>query len=135
MTLWGLHFLIFGSHCLIYSQEVITNLDNALPKPYEWTHVLKPEYHSHRSKVKDILIVRVYQNRDENESLCRPDLYSSISYFPYINGSESSSLYTSNTSLHSVHYMILNKPLVSLTTVHYQSAVSMISFAQDLTAQ
>ena len=31
-----------------------------------------------RSKVKDILIVRVYQNRDETESLCRPDLYPSI---------------------------------------------------------
>ena len=31
--------------------------------------------------------------------------------------------------------MILSKPLVRLTTVHYQSAVSMISFAQVLTAQ
>ena len=31
--------------------------------------------------------------------------------------------------------MILNKPLVRLTTAHYQSAVSMISFAQVLTAQ
>ena len=29
-------------------------------------------------KVKDILIVGIYQNRDETESLCRPDLYSSI---------------------------------------------------------
>ena len=29
----------------------------------------------------------------------------------------------------------INKPLVRLTTVHYQSAVSMISFAQVLTAQ
>ena len=28
--------------------------------------------------MKDILIVGVYQNRDETESLCRPDLYSSI---------------------------------------------------------
>ena len=31
-----------------------------------------------RSKVKDILIVGIYQNRDETESLCRPELYSSI---------------------------------------------------------
>ena len=31
--------------------------------------------------------------------------------------------------------MILNKPLVRLTTAHYQSAVSMISFAQVLTVQ
>ena len=31
-----------------------------------------------RSEVKDILIVGIYQNRGETESLCRPDLYSSI---------------------------------------------------------
>ena len=31
--------------------------------------------------------------------------------------------------------LYINKPLVRLTTVHYQSAVSMISFAQVLTAQ
>ena len=31
-----------------------------------------------RSEVKDILIVRIYQNRDETGSLCRPDLNSSI---------------------------------------------------------
>ena len=31
--------------------------------------------------------------------------------------------------------MMLNKPLVRLTTAHYQSPVSMISFAQVLTAQ
>ena len=85
--------------------------------------------------MNDILIVGVYQNRDETESLCRPDFHSSIGVIPYIYGLESSSLYTHNTSRHSVHYMILNKPLVKLTTVHYQSAVSMISFAQVLTAQ
>ena len=51
-----------------------------------------------RSEVKGILIVRIYQNRDESESLCRPDLYSSTGVIPYINGSESSSLYTCNTS-------------------------------------
>ena len=38
-----------------------------------------------------------------------------------------SSLYTRNTSWCSVHYVILNKPLVRLTTAHYQSPVSMIS--------
>ena len=53
----------------------------------------------------------------------------------FIMALESSSLYTHNTSWCSVHYMILNKPLVRLTTAHYQSAVSMISFAQVLTAQ
>ena len=102
-----------------------------------WTHVLlKPKYCSPRPEVKDTLIVRVYQNRDETESLCRPDFYSSTGVkLLYINGSESSSLYTHNTSWCSVHYMILTKPLVRLTTVHYQSAVSMISFAQVLTAQ
>ena len=31
--------------------------------------------------------------------------------------------------------LYINKPLVRLTTAHYQSAVSMISFAQVLTAQ
>ena len=68
--------------------------------------------------------------------LCRPDLYSSTRcIIPYINGLESSSLYTCNTSWRSVYYMILNKPLVRLTTVHYQSTVSMISFAQVLTVQ
>ena len=39
--------------------------------------LLKPKYYSCRPKVKDILRVRVYQNRDESESLCRPELYSS----------------------------------------------------------
>ena len=79
--------------------------------------------------------VRVYQNGNETESLRRPDLYSSTGVIPYINGLESSSSYTCNTSWHSVHYMILNKPLVRPTTAHYQSTVSMISFAQVLTAQ
>ena len=66
----------------------------------------------------------------------RPDLNSSTRcVIPYYYVSESSSLYTCNTSWCSVHYMILNKPLVRLTTAHYQSAVSMISFAQVLTAQ
>ena len=41
----------------------------------------------------------IYPSRDETGSLCRPDLYSSIRYeIPYINVSESSSLYTRNTS-------------------------------------
>ena len=31
--------------------------------------------------------------------------------------------------------LYINKPLVRLTTAHYQSAVSMIAFAQVLTAQ
>ena len=80
--------------------------------------------------------VGVYQSRDETGSLCRPDLYSSNRCKVLIHySSESSSLYTCNTSWRSVHYMILNKPLVRLTTVHYQSAVSMISFAQVSTAQ
>ena len=79
---------------------------------------------------------RVYQSRDETESLCRPDLNSSIRcIIPYYYGSESSSLYTCNTSWCRVHYMILNKPLVRLTTADYQCAVSMISFAQVLTVQ
>ena len=68
--------------------------------------------------------------------VCSPDLNSSTRrVIPYYYGSESSSLYTCNTSWRSVHYMILNKPLVRFTTVHYQSAVRMISFAQVLTAQ
>ena len=80
--------------------------------------------------------VRIYPSRDKTGSLYRPDLYPSIRYkVPYYYGLESSSLYTCNTSWHSVHYMILNKPLIRLTTVHYQSAVSMISFAQVLTGQ
>ena len=81
--------------------------------------------------------VRVYQNRDETGVFdkTRSIFSNNRCIIPYINGSESSSLYTCNTSWCSVHYIILNKPLVRLTTVHYQSAVSMISFAQVLTAQ
>ena len=68
--------------------------------------------------------------------MCRPDLNSSTRcIIPYINGLESSSLYTCNTNWRSVYYMILSKPLVRLTTAHYQSTVSMISFAQVLTVQ
>ena len=99
-------------------------------------NVLKPEVLSLGPRWRIQWYVGVYQSRDETESLCRPDLYSSTRFIiPYINGSKSSSLYTCNTSWHSVHYMILNKPLVKLTTAHYQSAVSMISFAQVLTVQ
>ena len=44
-------------------------------------------------------------------------------------------LYPCNTIWGSVHYMILTQPLVRLTAAHYQSAASMISFAQVSTAQ
>ena len=99
-------------------------------------NLLKPEVLSLGPRWRIWWYVRVYQSRDKTESLCRPDLYSSTRcIIPYINGSESSSLYTCNTSWHSVHYTILNKPLVRLTTVHYQSAVSMIWFAQVLIVQ
>ena len=98
--------------------------------------MLKPEVLRLGPRWRIRWYVGVYSSRDETESLCRPDLYSSTRcIIPYINGLESSSLYTRNTSWCSVHYMILNKPLVRLTTVHYQSAVSMISLAQVLTAQ
>ena len=73
--------------------------------------------------------IGVYQRRDETGSLCRPHLNSSTRcIIPYIYGLESSSLYTCNASWRSVHYMILNKPLVRLTTAYYQSAVSMIRY-------
>ena len=98
--------------------------------------LLKPQVYTRSPRWRIRWYARIYQSRDETGSLCRPDLYSSIRCkLPYYYGSESSSLYTCNTSWHSVHYMILNKPLVRLTTVHYQSTVSMISFAQVLTAQ
>ena len=98
--------------------------------------LLKPEVLSLGPRWRIQWYVRVYQSRDETGSSCRPDLNSSTRcIIPYHYGSESSSLYTCNTSWCSVHYMILNKPLVRLTTVHYQSAVSMISFAQVLTVQ
>ena len=45
-------------------------------------------------------------------------------------GWESSSLYTCDTILHSVHYMIHYSAISKTITAHYQSAVSMISFAQ-----
>ena len=96
-------------------------------------NLLKPEVLSLGLGWRIQWYVRVYQSRDETGSLCRPDLNSSTRcIIPYINGSESSSLYTCNTSWHSVHYMLLNKPLVRPTTVHYQSTVSMLSFAQVL---
>ena len=44
-------------------------------------------------------------------------------------------LYTCYAILCSVYYMILTQPLVRLTTVYYQSTVSMISFAQVQTVQ
>ena len=88
------------------------------------------------SKVKDTTDVGVFCSRYETRSLVWPDLtIEFISLIPYINGLESSSLYTCNTSWRSVHYMILSKPLVRLTTADYQCTVSMISFAQVLTAQ
>ena len=99
-------------------------------------NLLKPEVLCLVPRWRIRWYVGVYQSRDETGSLCRPGLNSSTRcIIPYINGSESSSLYTCNTSWRSVHYMILNKPLVRLTTADYQSAVSMISFAQVLTAQ
>ena len=82
--------------------------------------------------MKDTLIVRVYQNRDETESLCRPELYSSTGVKFLILMARSLAPYI-HVILADVVY--INKPLVRLTTVHYQSAVSMISFAQVLTAQ
>ena len=45
-------------------------------------------------------------DRDETVSLVRPDLIRSIFWIPYIIGWESSSLYTCDTILRSVHYMI-----------------------------
>ena len=99
-------------------------------------NLLKPEvlYLGPRWRIQ--WYVGVYQSRDETESLCRPDLNSRTRcIIPYYYGLESSSLYTCNTSWCSVHYIILNKPLVRLTTAQYQSTVSMISFAQVLTAQ
>ena len=89
-------------------------------------NLLKPEVLSLGLRWRIWWYVGVYQSRDETESLCRLDLYSSTRCkIPYYYGLESSSLYTCNTSWCSVHYTILNKPLVRLTTVHYQSTVSM----------
>ena len=88
------------------------------------------------SEVKNTIDVRVFYSRDETGSWLRPDLTIELYLVKSLYyGSESCSLYTRNTSWRSVYYMILNKPLVRLTTVHYQSTVSMISFAQVLTAQ
>ena len=88
------------------------------------------------SEVKDTTDVGVFCSRDETRSLLRPGLTIELYCLsPYCYGSESSSLYTHNTSWCSVHYMIFSKPLVRLTTAHYQSTVSVISFAQVLTAQ
>ena len=77
--------------------------------------MLKPVALSRGPRWRIQWYVGIYQRRDETGSLCRPDLYSSTRcIIPYIYGFESSSLYTCNTSWHSVHYMILNKPLVRL---------------------
>ena len=56
-------------------------------------------------------------------------------WIPYTIGWESSSLYTCNTILCSVHYMIHYSAISKTITAHYQSTVSMISFAQVWTAQ
>ena len=86
--------------------------------------------------MKDTIVVGRYYSRGETGSLYRPDLtWALLCKVLIYYGLESSSLYTHNTSWRSVHYMILNKPLVRLTTVHYQSAGSMISFTQVLTVQ
>ena len=50
--------------------------------------------------------------------------------FLNIIGWELSSLYTCDTILRSVHYMIHYSAISKIITAHYQSAVSMISFAQ-----
>ena len=55
--------------------------------------------------------------------------------FLNIIGWESSSLYTCDTILRSVHYMIHYSAISKTTTAHYQSTVSMISFAQVRAAQ
>ena len=115
----------------------LTQTSNAMPCPLNIVVILlKPVVQGPGQRWRIQWYVRLYQSRDETGSLCRPDLHSSTRcIIPYICGLESSSLCTCNTSWRSVHYMILNKPLVRLTTVHYQSTVSMISFAQVLTAQ
>ena len=50
--------------------------------------------------------------------------------FLIVIGWESSSLYTCDTILCSVHYMIHYSAISKTITAHYQSTVSMISFAQ-----
>ena len=88
--------------------------------------------------MKDILISqRIYQNRDETgvfdktRSSTQVLVYNSLYH---LAGSRTPYVHVI-LSLRSVHYKILTQPLVRLTTVHYQSAVSMISFAQVLTVQ
>ena len=68
--------------------------------------------------------------------LCRPDLYSSIRCKFLILMARSLAPYIHVILADVVSITLyINKPLIRLTTVHYQSAVSMISFAQVLTAQ
>ena len=92
----------------------------------------------YRSEVKGILISwEIYQKRDETgvfvktRSPTQVLVYNSLYY---LAGSRTPYIHVI-LSLCSVHYKILTQPLVRLTTAHYQSAVSMISFAQVLTAQ
>ena len=69
-------------------------------------------------------------------SCCRPDLARiSLDYSLYkMAGSQAPYIHVILSYIVSIVWYI-NQPLVSDTTVHYQSTVSMISFAQTWTAQ
>ena len=69
--------------------------------------------------------------------LCRPDLTQVLSVSSFLilmARSQAPYIYVILANVVSIT-LYINKPLVRLTTVHYQSAVSMISFVQVLTVQ
>ena len=68
--------------------------------PITGTGVLKPQCIECSSEVKDTTDVRVFCSRCETVSFdkTRSNYQVFIGVIPYINGSESSSLYTHNTS-------------------------------------
>ena len=69
--------------------------------------------------------------------LCRPDLTQVLSVSSFLilmARSQAPYIYVILDDVVSIT-LYIDKPLVRLTTVHYQSAVSMISFVQVLTVQ
>ena len=77
--------------------------------------------------MKDTWIVRIYPSRDKTVSLYRPDLTQvrGVNSLILMARSQAPYIHVILADVVSIT-LYINKPLVRLTTVHYQSAVSMI---------
>ena len=82
------------------------------------------------------MIYQIISSRDKTVILFRPDLTQVLGVIFLILMARSLAPYIHVILADVVSITLyINKPLVRLTTAHYQSTVRMISFAQVLTAQ